>query len=319
VAQTIKKRVGRGKGFRKAILINEHFVVYGVPAIALPIFQPVEVEVGVEPGQGVEILWVTAGANNIPERSDSDLGKAVLAILGSLGLSERENRFRFLCRNDLPGWSGLGSSAAFCVAAARATCKAEGLVGSDEQVNRAAFAGERVFASNPSGIDNTVATYGKAVWYRRGEHPSWEFLPVPSSLRLVVGSTGMPSLTREQVEKVARVREGDRESFERVCREAGEVAVEARQALENEDFAGLGQWMDRAHALLSSVGVSSPELDEMVSVCQRNGALGAKLTGAGGGGCMVALAREEIDAKRIVASLQASGYDAFAVGQENRP
>jgi mevalonate kinase len=313
----MKKRVGRGKGFRKAILINEHFVVYGVPAIALPIFQPVEVEVGVEPGQGVEVFWVTAGAENIPERSDSDLGKAVLAILGSLGISEREGLLRFFCRNDLPGWSGLGSSAAFCVAAARAICDAEGLACCDERVNRAAFAGERVFASNPSGIDNTVATYGKTVWYRRGERPSWEFLRVPP-LRLVVGSSGMPSLTREQVEKVARVREGDRRSFEQVCRAAAEVAVEAREALKNEDLAGLGRWMDRSHGLLSAVGVSNPELDEMVSVCRRNGALGAKLTGAGGGGCMLALAGEEIDANRIAASLRRSGYDALTIGQENR-
>jgi mevalonate kinase len=128
----------------------------------------------------------------------------------------------------------------------------------------------------------------------------------------------MPSLTRDQVEKVSRVREGDPEAFQRACREAEEVAVEARAALESADLAGLGRRMDRAQGLLSALGVSHPVLDEMVSVCRRNGALGAKLTGAGGGGCMLALAGGEEGTERIVSALRKSGYDAFTACDENR-
>jgi mevalonate kinase len=307
------KRRGQGSGVRKAILVNEHFVVYGVPAIALPIHKPVSVSVEVMAGRGLEVLRVSGEGHPDPEPETADTVEAVRRVLGSLKISDQEYNFRFQCRDDLPAWSGLGSSAAFCVAAAWATSDALEMSCSSEEINRAAYAGEKVFASNPSGIDNTVATYGKAVWFRRGGRKPWEFLSSKGELSLVVGSSEVPSLTREQVNKVARYRDANPAKFQTECREAEEVAHEARTAMENGDLSGLGLLLDRSQGLLQNIGVSCGVLDEMVTACRNHGALGAKLTGAGGGGCMLALAAGETEGERIAAVLRGKGYPAFCV------
>jgi len=310
---TMPERRGTGTGVRKVILINEHFVVYGVPAIALPIHKPVSVSVEVTAGRGLEVFRVSGDGHPDPEPEAADTVEAIRRVLGSLKISDREYKFRFQCRDDLPGWSGLGSSAAFCVAAARATSDALEMACSSEEVNRAAYEGERVFASNPSGIDNTVATYGKAVWFRRGGRKPWEFLSPTDGLSLVVGSSEVPSFTRKQVNKVARYREANPAKFQTECREAEEVANDARTAMESGDLSGLGRLIDRSQGLLHTIGVSCKVLDEMVTVCRNHGALGAKLTGAGGGGCMLALAAGEPEGERLAAVLQKMGYPAFCV------
>ncbi len=302
---------GTGHGFRKAILVNEHFVVYGVPAIAVPVFYPVEVTVTIEGGDGIEVRWEQAGGETVMAKPDSDLVRAMQAVLRGAGEPGRLARFCFFCRDDLPGWSGLGSSAAFCVAAVRAVCRAKGMAPDDETVNENAYEGEKIFASNPSGIDNTVATYGRAVWYERGSPEPCSFVSTPRDLHLVVGNSGMPSLTRVEVDRVAEYRRKNPETFRRSCREAEGLAVEARNALDRGDLSGLGGVMQRAHGLLGTLGVSNAVLDRMTDVCLERGALGAKLTGAGGGGCMLALAPDPGTGEEIAAGLREKGYEAF--------
>ena len=146
---------------------------------------------------------------------------------------------------------------AFCVALARALCTALGRSCTDEEVNRIAYEGEKVFAANPSGIDNTVATYGQPLWFERGRTPAWEWIHVGSPLWIVIGNSEMPSRTRDEVGKVARFREVRPGLFSDLIQEATKLGRDVRLALESGDGAGLGALIDRGHAMLQRVGVSN--------------------------------------------------------------
>jgi mevalonate kinase len=304
---------GKGQGFRKAILVNEHLVVYGVPAIAVPVLLPVEVTAKVGSGAGLRILVRPATGGNPRKDADSDRFEAVRRVLKTMGLSETENRIQVECGDDLRGWSGLGSSAGFCVALTRALCEALGRPCSDEEINRIAYTGEEVFAANPSGIDNTVATYGQPVWFERGRMPAWERIRIGLPLWIVIGYSGRPARTRDEVEKVALFRDAHADAFSGFVQEATRLGRDARTALERGDGKSLGALMDQGHAMLQQLGVSNERLDEMVVFCRRQGALGAKLTGGGGGGCMLALVSDQPEGEAMVGLLEQMGYPAICV------
>ena len=265
---------GIGRGFRKAILVNEHFVVYGVPAIAVPIPIFVEVAVTIRRGKGLSVFIRSASGGSPQKDKDTDRAEAVRSVLRAVDVSEGENRTEVRCVDDLPGWSGLGSSAGFCVALVRALCEALARPLPEEAISRIAYEAEKVFAANPSGIDNTVATYGQPVWFERGRTPSWERIPVGRPLWIVIGNSGTPARTRDEVEKVARFRNSRSAAFSGMAGEATRVGAQARAALETGDGVALGALMDRGHAMLQQLGVSNERLDEMVDFCRRRGALG---------------------------------------------
>ncbi len=304
---------GTGWGFRKAILVNEHFVVYGVPAIAVPVPLFVEVAVTIRRGKGLRV-FVHAGSGGIPRKdTDRDRSEAVRSVLRAMEASEEENRIEVRCVDDLPGWSGLGSSAAFCVALVRALCEALARPCREEAISRIAYEGEKVFAANPSGVDNTVATYGQPVWFERGKTPNWERIPVGRPLWIVIGNSGAPARTRDEVEKVARFRNSRGAAFSEMAEEAKRVGTHARAALETGDGVALGALMDRGHTMLQQLGVSNERLDGMVDFCRRQGALGAKLTGGGGGGCMLALVGNKPSGEALAGGLERMGYPALCV------
>lgn len=293
--------------------MNEHFVVYGAPAIAVPVLFPVEVRVKVCRGAGLRVLVHSPDRGENRHGKDTHRLEAIRRVMKTMGLSEVDRLVEIRCVDDLQGWSGLGSSAGLCVALARALCQAMGLSHGDEEINRIAYEGERVFASNPSGIDNTVATFGKPLWYERGASPPWEPIHAASPLRLVIGNSGAPSRTRIEVEKVARFREARPSLFSDLLRDAAGLGRKVRVALETGDAAGLGALMDEGHGMLQRLGVSNGRLDEMVAFCRRQGALGAKLTGAGGGGCMLALVADAPAGEAMASGLEQMGYPAICV------
>jgi mevalonate kinase len=284
-----------------------------VPAIAVPILLPVEVTAKVGSGAGLRILVHPATGGNPWKDADSDRFEAVRRVLKTMGLSETENMIQVECRDDLPGWSGLGSSAGFCVALTRALCEALGRPCSDEEINRIAYTGEEVFAANPSGIDNTVATYGLPVWFERGRMPAWEWIRIGLTLWLVIGYSGRPARTRDEVERVALFQDAHMDLFPGLVQEATRLGRDARTALERGDGKSLGALMDQGHAMLQHLGVSNERLDEMVAFCRRQGALGAKLTGGGGGGCMLALASDRPEGEAMAGLLEQMGYPAICV------
>lgn len=264
-------RIGRGRAPGKLILVGEHAVVYGHPALAIPVnlftdvvFQP----------------YLSS------HTSDERLARA-LSALSPMG--------HFEIQSALPIGAGMGSSASLAVAAVRAIDDGRGLTQPAEAVAEAAMAAERVFHGNPSGLDVAVIAHARPVWFVRGQAP--EALHAPPWTPVILNSQ-TPGRTREQVEAVA----GRRGAVEGELRALGELAVQARDLLDNIEL--LGAVLSQAHRHLQAIGVSTAALDHLVARALRWGATGAKLTGAGGGGVVIAL---HPDPAWLVAQLQREG------------
>jgi mevalonate kinase len=187
----------------------------------------------------------------------------------------------------IPVASGLGSGAAVTVALTRALASYFNFSMSDEQVNAFAYEIEKLHHGTPSGIDNTVITYAKPVYFVKGQ--PIDIFRVGHPFTIVIGNTGISAPTKESVGDVRRLWEADPEKWDRVFDRVGGIANQARQFIEQGDVHKLGGLMNENHALLQEMTVSSPALDRLVLAACDAGAAGAKMSGGGRGGNMIAL------------------------------
>lgn len=278
----------------KTILFGEHAVVYGRPAIAVPVTgRRARVTVAdMDPGAGVQLVARDLGRRYAGSGGDVDedgrfLQAALTLVLGELGLDGAAVNIEVTVASDIPIARGMGSGAAVSAALMRGVAQHHGRELEPGRLSELVFATERMLHGSPSGIDNTTVVYERPVWFIRGERPEPLSLPVP--LALLIGDTGVPARTRESVAMVqSRLQEAPG-MLEFHFDAIGEMVYAAREALTSGDLELLGPLMDQNHALLSEIGVSSPELDRLVDAARAAGALGAKLSGGGMGGCMIAL------------------------------
>jgi mevalonate kinase len=289
---------GHGYGHGKVILVGEHAVVYGHPAIAAGM--SVGISVDARPGTGR--LEVPAWGLATTATDGGDAGRALAAILRQLEAPPLD----FVADAQIPSRAGLGSSAALAVAVARAAAAAAGRAPGDPAIAAAVAAAEGVFHGNPSGIDAAAASSGRAGWFTRAE--GWRPLAVLQSIRLCVGLSGRGRDTAAQVSAVARLRER-LATADRILGLLGELAGEAATALGRGDVDGLGRTFDAAHGLLAALRLSAPELETLVGSARAAGAIGAKLTGAGGGGAVIALAPGH--ERDVLARWRAAGFSGF--------
>ncbi|MEE9386538.1 MAG: mevalonate kinase [Nannocystaceae bacterium] len=296
---------GHARACGKVILVGEHAVVHGYPAIAAAI------------EQGISLLARPAARRNayitlrIPAwHVDLELNPAnphlvARACLEVLTFCDGPVLgWQIDGTADLPSRAGLGSSAALTVAIARL------VLGGDApaaDLVAASMAGETVFHGEPSGIDSHVAASGGVLRYVRDTPP--EALRVPRTLKLVVAPSGTPRSTADQVDKVARLRSALPQATRSILRALGALATDAESCIISNNFHQLGDIMNVAHHLLGALGVSTPQLDDMCHTARDVGSLGAKLTGAGGGGCVVALS--DTNPRPICDRFAARGIDAL--------
>jgi mevalonate kinase len=299
--------LGRGFGHGKVILVGEHAVVDGHAALAVGISTGIAVEARAGTGR----LRVPAWQLEAAVGDGSPVGRALAAIVGRLEAPGLD----FLADAQIPSRAGLGSSAALAVAIARAAAAATGRVDArDAQAAQAAcdaidaaVAGaESIFHGDPSGIDAAAARSGLAGTFTRAE--GWRPVPVLQAMTLCIGLSGRPRDTAAQVMGVKRLRERLPIAGE-VLALLGRLAGEAATALGKGDVDGLGRIFDAAHGLLASLRLSSPELEILVHGARAAGAVGAKLTGAGGGGAVIALAPGH--ERDVLARWRAAGYAGF--------
>lgn len=194
--------------------------------------------------------------------------------------------FNISIKSEIPPGAGLGSSAAVSVATAAATSTCLKLKLSESEISNIAFEAEKIVHGTPSGIDNTITTFGSAILYKRGDIRQ---IKINSRIPLVIGDTGIERSTAEWVRKVKLRRDRQKEIVNSVLNSIGILVIESLRFLKKNDLPALGELMDINQGLLEALGVSTFELNKLISVARNNGAYGAKLTGAGGGGCMIAL------------------------------
>ncbi|HXX65951.1 MAG TPA: mevalonate kinase [Polyangiaceae bacterium] len=298
---------GVGYACGKVILLGEHAVVYGIPAIAVGIDRGARaraVALESEPSR----LHVQGWNINVRENDDQhDLARAFRALLDSARTSSPSlGPHAVDVDADLPPGGGLGCSAAMGVAIARAL---EPRLGQAAIQDRA-MAWERIFHGNPSGVDAAVATRGGCVLFRRGS--GLEPVRARGALHLCVGNTGMASSTKSMVEAVARLRARKPETVEEAFEGVRVLVNAARAALEAGDRAALGRLMDLNQSLLGALFVSTPEIERLCALARDAGALGAKLTGAGGGGSVVALVPTQSVAEAVLRSWNDAGFQGFS-------
>jgi mevalonate kinase len=270
---------GRGFGHGKVILVGEHAVVYGHTAVAAGLSAGITVTA--RPGSGR--LRVPTWGLDARAGDGSDVGRALAALLRGLGSPDLDLDFEGDAQ--IPSRAGLGSSAALGVAIARAAVAATGRTGLD--IGPAVAAAEAVFHGNPSGIDAAAAQSGGAGRFSRAA--GWQAVPVRQAFRLCVGLSGRPRDTAAQVAAVARLR-ARLTVADDLLAALGRLAEDTATALALGDVDGLGRIFDAAHGVLAALRLSGPELDALVHTARAAGAIGAKLTGAGGGGAVIALA-----------------------------
>lgn len=309
-AVQVDSRVAAGElssGFGKVILIGEHAAVYGNHVVAAPLSLATRARAE-DCTDGVSIVIPKWGVEQRLQASHPNaLQKSVFLILDELGL--RDRNVRLMVFPSIPRAMGLGGSAAMAVAIIRALVQHFGLSLTDQAINEIAFGSERLAHGSPSGVDNAVATFGKTLLFKKGTPPMRKEIRLRRPLSLVVGSTGKESLTAPMVARVRAGWKAKRAEYEAIFRELDELALDTVRVLESHDLDDLGQNLNRAHDLLVRLGVSSPELNDLVRMARDQGALGAKLTGAGGGGSMVALCADE--PQRLVRAMNQAGYEAF--------
>lgn len=321
--------MGRGTGFGKVILFNEHFVVYGIPAIASAIDSRTEAIVeriddpcllvpsgndGSMRGDG----WVLE--DNRPANPGYKTEKfehqkeSINLVLEAANFDASNNNIRITLGGDLKAVGGVGASAAVCVSIARALNDEFDLGFDDDKINRIAYEGERAYAGTPSGIDNTASTFGGLLQFERnltsGENRI-ELLKVRKPIGIVMGNTGITANTKAAVAGVRQRRDEMPEKYGKIFERSKELVSGAISALDAFDLGCIGRLMDENHRLLQQIEVSHPRLDELVGIARDAGALGAKMTGGGLGGYMVALTPDRDLQESVAKAMESEGYEAL--------
>ena len=293
----------------KIILLGEHAVVYGRPALAAPI--PLAVEARVVDSADTVLLIPRWGIEQrVPPMSENPQGvTGVLALLlERLDLASRSLTIEAF--PNVPRAMGLGGSSALAVAVIRALSNHFKLDLSDERVNELAFECERAVHGTPSGVDNTIATYGSTLLFENKGAPSFQEVRPARSVSIAIGISGKESLTATTVARVRRAWERQPQRYERIFDQIGDLTRAGTEALQDGAYQELGELMNLCHGYLNALQVSTPELEELIHIARRCGAVGAKLTGGGGGGSVIALCPDGAD--DVVEAMQNSGFEALS-------
>jgi len=295
----------------KIILFGEHAVVYGRPAIAAPV-SGLRATAVVAPGDTPGVLLRTPDLGHDRLLAAADDEDPIAAVVRAVQRAAALPALPDLCvtvRSAIPIASGLGSGAAITAALIRALAAHLGLPALQETaaLSDLTYEVEKLHHGTPSGIDNTVVAYEQPVYFmRRQPRNLIETFAIGRPLTLLIADTGVRSSTKAVVGDVRRQWAAEPDTFEPIFDGCGGIAAAARTAIEQGELPPLGRLMNENHRLLQRMTVSSAELDEFVAAAQAAGALGAKLSGAGRGGNMIALVTAERETA-VRAALQEAG------------
>jgi len=303
--------VGEGTGFGKTIFIGDAFIQFGVPAVVAALGQRTHASVRASGGSGWSLEDSRPEVAGYKESKRSMQGESVERILRAMGLHTEDRRISIVLGGDLLAGSGIGASAAGCVALARALSAEFGLGLDDDRINRIAFEGEKAYHGEPGGVDNTASTYGGVLWFEKDLSRGIdvvERIGVLRPLHVVLANSGVHVDTSEVVAYKKALVAAEPARFESLFRDLRRQAVALREGIEAGRIHDVGAVMNEHHEILRSLDFSHERIEELVRTARGQGALGAKVTGGGRGGFMLALAGDEDAQARVGAAIQALGF-----------
>jgi mevalonate kinase len=317
---------GNASAPAKVILFGEHFVVYGSPAILAAINKRISVvahtiihdknKIVIRSDIGVAGEYHNNGKFNALEGGSK--AKAVLdplygAIRQVLLMRNKKNiAIDIGISSRVPPGIGLGSSAASCVATVAAVDSLFQKNPSREKVCKLAIESERLIHKRTSGADCYVSTFGGLMQYY-GKSKSFKNIETKESLSLVVASTGIKHSTSDLVAGVKKFKETNRTLFESLSKQASDICLQACTAIESGKCDKIGELMNENQIILQQIGISHHKVRNIIDICSKAGAIGAKMTGAGGGGAVIALAASKQESNKIASHIKAAGYQSFEV------
>ena len=306
--------MGTGNGYGKTILFGEHFVVYGLPAIASALSSSTTAEIQVVDGEGWEVIDNRPATPGYKEKKYDEAMQAIQNVLEYMNIDVGCQKLKITFSGDLIAASGVGASAAQATSLARALNDHFTLMWNDEKINEAAYEGERAYHGTPSGIDNTASTYGGLIWFEKnlsGGKNKIETVKSGKKIPLVIANTGITASTTEVVADVRRLKVANPLRFDKIFNNYHKLAIDAKVALLEGNITTIGKLMNKNHELLKQITVSGDLNDKLVTLALENGALGAKMTGTGRGGLVIALAETEEIQQTIAKAVEEEGYDAW--------
>jgi mevalonate kinase len=280
---------GEGIGFGKAIVFNEHFVVYKIPAIVSAIGKYTLAKVEPVNTPGWKLNDNRKATPRYKEDKIDQQKDSINRIMQKMDIDISKNGMEITLEGNLYCASGIGASAASCVAIARALSQHFQITITDEEINDIAYEGEKGYHGTPSGIDNTASTFGGLIWFEKNENNIMDKIELQNPVEIVMGNTGKVADTTKAVTGVRERKEKNPEKYDPIFDRAENIAYLAKDAFQSEDYREIGKLMNENHKLLQQIEVSNRELDFLVKLARDHGALGAKLTGGGLGGNIIAL------------------------------
>jgi mevalonate kinase len=306
--------MGTGKGFGKTILFGEHFVVYGLPAIASALGNFTTADIKIVEGSGWSVNDQRPETPGYKEMKYNESIQSITNVIEYLKVNTDKQRLEITFTGNLIAASGVGASAAQCTSLARALNDSFNLNLDDEKINDAAYEGEKAYHGTPSGIDNTASTYGGLIWFVKnldGGKNTMDLLQSPKKMPLVIANSGITASTSKVVADVRCLKDENPRMFEKIFNEYKKLAIKAKSALLKGNNHTIGSLMNQNHKLLQDLTVSGQINDKLVDIARNNGAIGAKVTGTGRGGLVISLAENEKIQEKIAEAIKKEGFDAW--------
>ena len=296
----------------KVILFGEHFVVYGIKAILCAIDKRIIVTAEKIPENKI-VITSNIGELEIPlKKSISEINsplKPFYYLANKMIMKHNQiTGIKIFVKSEIPLGVGLGSSSACCVAGAAAISKLFEEM-DKKQILELAIEAERTIFQNTSGADCTVCTFGGLMEYDK-EH-GFSKIESESNFHLVIANSNIEHSTDLVVANVREFKEKNEEKFSEICKKELKLIESVMRMLKDNDFEGLGKCMHKNQEFLEIIGISNEKLREMIRVAE-NTSFGAKITGAGGGGCIIALT-DESNLEKTILKLRDENYDCFSV------
>lgn len=306
-----------GKGYAKVIIFGEHFVVYGLAGIAAGIDKYVQVEAQ-KIKDSEDVLFDDKVFNekiSLKEQPEHIKCKLFHAMFDSDEFLPKKG-IKFIINSTFPAGGGMGYSGALCVAMARAMNNLFSQDWKNEKINEIAYLGECVSHGNPSGIDNTCSTYGTTIWFEKnlqGEKNKLRPIKCGKSLYFVLADTGIKHNTKEAVAMVKKKKEENPKDFDIIFSDYKSIVSKVKKEIQFGGTQEIGKLMNKNQDLLKQIGVSNPEIEQIIRIANFAGALGAKITGAGMGGNVLILCENEKGQEKVINSLSSNGFESTKI------